>query len=205
MTKTKRSTIQIAINACAIPLIVFAGAAYANDAIAEKAKLDMQAKKLTNAFASELKTTLMAAVAKGGLSAGVEVCQDQAPEIAKKYSSHGWQISRTSLKTRNSQNTPNIDEIAILQDFAKRLASGEPAKTVSYSNLNEQSGEYQFMKAIPTGQVCIACHGENISDDLQAKIKAHYPKDTATGFKLGELRGAFSLKYKTTMQSSGKN
>lgn len=205
MTKTKRSTIQIAINACAIPLIVFAGAAYANDAIAEKAKLDMQAKKLTNAFASELKTTLMAAVAKGGLSAGVEVCQDQAPEIAKKYSSHGWQISRTSLKTRNSQNTPNIDEIAILQDFAKRLASGEPAKTVSYSNLNEQSGEYQFMKAIPTGQVCLACHGENISDDLQAKIKAHYPKDSATGFKLGELRGAFSLKYKTTMQSSGKN
>lgn len=205
MTKTKRSTIQIAINACAIPLIVFASAAYANDAIAEKAKLDMQAKKLTNAFASELKTTLMAAVAKGGLSAGVEVCQDQAPEIAKKYSSHGWQISRTSLKTRNSQNTPNIDEIAILQDFAKRLASGEPAKTVSYSNLNEQSGEYQFMKAIPTGQVCLACHGENISDDLQAKIKAHYPKDSATGFKLGELRGAFSLKYKTTMQSSGKN
>jgi hypothetical protein len=205
MTDTKRSTIQTAINACAIPLIVFAGLVHANDAIAQKAQLDMQAKKITNAFASELKTTLMAAVAKGGLSAGVEVCQEQAPEIAKKYSSHGWQISRTSLKTRNSQNTPNIDEIAILQDFAKRLASGEPAKTVSYSNLNPQSGEYQFMKAIPTGQVCLACHGENISDDLQEKIKAHYPKDTATGFKLGELRGAFSLKYKTTMQSSAKN
>ncbi|WP_404395900.1 DUF3365 domain-containing protein [Pseudoalteromonas phenolica] len=205
MTETKRSTIQTAIYACAISLIVFAGPVHANDAIAQKAQLDMQAKKITNAFATELKTTLMAAVAKGGLSAGVEVCQEQAPEIAKKYSSHGWQISRTSLKTRNSQNTPNIDEIAILQDFAKRLASGEPAKTVSYSNLNPQSGEYQFMKAIPTGQVCLACHGENISDDLQAKIKAHYPKDTATGFKLGELRGAFSFKYKTATQSSGKN
>ncbi|MDE3273665.1 Tll0287-like domain-containing protein [Pseudoalteromonas sp. G4] len=195
MTDTKRSTIQTAINTCAIPLIVLAGAVHANDAIAQKAQLDMQAKRITNAFATELKTTLMAAVAKGGLSAGVEVCQEQAPEIAKKYSSHGWQISRTSLKTRNSQNTPNIDEIAILQDFAKRLASGEPAKTVSYSNLNPQSGEYQFMKAIPTGQVCLACHGENISNDLQANIKAHYPKDTATGFKLGELRGAFKVYF----------
>ena len=195
MTKTKRSTIQTAINACAIPLIVLAGPVHANDAIAQKAQLDMQAKKITNAFATELKTTLMGAVATGGLSAGVEVCQEQAPKIAKKYSSHGWQISRTSLKTRNSQNTPNIDEIAILQDFAKRLASGESAKTVSYSNLNPQSGEYQFMKAIPTGQVCLACHGENISDDLQTKIKAHYPKDTATGFKLGELRGEFKVYF----------
>ncbi|WP_394224648.1 Tll0287-like domain-containing protein [Pseudoalteromonas spongiae] len=195
MTETKRSTIQTVINASVIPLIVFAGAVHANDAIAQKAQLDVQAKKITNAFATELKTTLMTAVAKGGLSAGVEVCQEQAPEIAKKYSSHGWQISRTSLKTRNSQNTPNIDEIAILQDFAKRLASGEPAKTVFYSNLNPQSGEYQFMKAIPTGQVCLACHGENISDDLQTKIKAHYPNDNATGFKLGELRGAFKVYF----------
>ncbi|MEI4551668.1 DUF3365 domain-containing protein [Pseudoalteromonas spongiae] len=195
MTDTKRSTIQTAINACAIPLIVFAGPVHANDEIAQKAQLDMQAKKLTNAFATELKTTLMAAVAKGGLSAGVEVCQERAPEIAKKYSSHGWQISRTSLKTRNSKNTTNIDEVAILQDFAKRLASGEPAKTVFYSNLNPQSGEYQFMKAIPTGPMCLACHGENISDDLQGKIKTHYPKDTATGFKLGELRGAFNVYF----------
>lgn len=198
MTETNHSTIQTAINACVISLTVFAGSVHANDEIAQKAQLDMQAKKITNTFANELKTTLMAAVAKGGLSAGVEVCQEQAPEIAKKYSSHGWQISRTSLKTRNSQNTPNIDEIAILQDFAKRLASGEPAKTVFYSNLNPQSGEYQFMKAIPTGQMCLACHGENISDDLQTKIKAHYPKDTATGFKLGELRGAFKVYFKSS-------
>lgn len=196
MNQMIRSTIQTAINSCVIPLILLAGAAQANDAMQQKAQLDMQAKKITKAFATELKTTLMSAVAKGGLSAGVEVCQEQAPEIAKKHSSHGWHISRTSLKTRNAENAPNIEEIAILQDFAKRIANGEAAKAVTYSNLNEQSGEYQFMKAIPTGQVCLACHGENIANDLQQKINMHYPKDTATGFKLGELRGAFSLKYK---------
>lgn len=196
MTKMIRSSHQIALNACAIPLILFAGAVLANDALAQKTPLDLQAKQLTDVFATELKTSLMAAVAKGGLSASIEVCQTQAPAIAKKYSSYGWQISRTSLKTRNPQNTPTSEETAILQEFAKRLASGEPAKTVTYSNLDEQSGEYQFMQAIPTGQVCLACHGESISDDLKAKIRAHYPNDSATGFKLGELRGAFSLKYK---------
>ncbi len=29
---------------------------------------------------------------------------------------------------------------------------------------------------------------------LHAALKADYPHDTATGYKIGELRGAFSLK-----------
>lgn len=29
---------------------------------------------------------------------------------------------------------------------------------------------------------------------LRAALKADYPHDTATGYKIGELRGAFSLK-----------
>ena len=94
MNQMIRSTTQTAINACAIPLIFFAGVVHANDAMQQKAQLDMQAKKITKTFATELKTTLMSAIAKGGLSAGVEVCQEQAPEIAKKHSSHGWHISQ---------------------------------------------------------------------------------------------------------------
>ena len=203
MKKGLTTALQVAINTSMLTCCLFAYQVLASGTVKapqdshkfNQAELDKEAKKLTQAFAIELKTTLMAAVAKGGLTAGVEVCKDKAPEIGAKYSTHGWQIGRTSLKTRNAQNSPNIDEIAILQDFAKRLASGEPAKTVSYSNFNAQNGEYQFMKAIPTGQVCLACHGENISDELQAKIKAHYPQDSATGFKLGELRGAFNVKY----------
>ncbi|MDP4984919.1 Tll0287-like domain-containing protein [Pseudoalteromonas tunicata] len=202
MRKGLTTTLQVAINTSIFTCSIFAHSILASElADAQQSnhnfnqtELDKEAEKLTQAFATELKTTLMTAVAKGGLTAGVEVCKDKAPEIAAKYSTHGWQISRTSLKNRSSQNTPNIVEIAILQDFANRLANGEPVNTISYSNLDEKSGEYQFMKAIPTGQMCLACHGENIAVDLQAKIKAHYPKDTATGFKLGELRGAFSLK-----------
>lgn len=205
MKKGLTTALQFAINTSMLTCCLLAHSVLASGTVEaqqnshnfNQTELDKEAKKLTQAFATELKTTLMAAVAKGGLTAGVEVCKDKAPEIEAKYSTHGWQIGRTSLKTRNSQNTPTIDEIAILQDFAKRLASGESEKTVSYSDFNAQNGEYQFMKAIPTGQVCLACHGENISDELKAKIKAHYPQDSATGFKLGELRGAFKVKYNT--------
>jgi hypothetical protein len=52
---------------------------------------------------------------------------------------------------------------------------------------------FRYMKAIPTGELCLTCHGGSIDPDLAARIRAGYPKDQATGFKLGELRGAFTL------------
>jgi hypothetical protein len=37
------------------------------------------------------------------------------------------------------------------------------------------------------------CHGSNIASPIAAKINKLYPNDKATGFKLGDLRGAFSI------------
>ena len=47
------------------------------------------------------------------------------------------------------------------------------------------------MKAIPTGGVCLACHGENLAQGVQETITTLYPNDKATGFKSGDIRGAF--------------
>jgi hypothetical protein len=49
------------------------------------------------------------------------------------------------------------------------------------------------MKAIPTGEICLACHGESISPDVATAIREAYPQDQATGFSLGDIRGAFTL------------
>lgn len=52
---------------------------------------------------------------------------------------------------------------------------------------------YRFMKAIPTADLCLACHGESINPDLAAAIDKAYPDDKARGFKTGDIRGAFTL------------
>jgi hypothetical protein len=39
----------------------------------------------------------------------------------------------------------------------------------------------------------LACHGKNISAQDKKKIQMHYPHDKATGYSLGQVRGAFSL------------
>ena len=49
------------------------------------------------------------------------------------------------------------------------------------------------MKAIPTQALCLNCHGELMSTPVKAKIKQLYPGDKATGFKVGDIRGAFTL------------
>jgi hypothetical protein len=47
------------------------------------------------------------------------------------------------------------------------------------------------MKAIPTGAVCLTCHGTEVKPEVLTKIKELYPNDKATGYQEGDIRGAF--------------
>ena len=48
-------------------------------------------------------------------------------------------------------------------------------------------------------QFCLSCHGQpgtDIKPEVLAQIKTTYPADTATGFKLGQVRGLWSVDFK---------
>ena len=156
----------------------------------------MESKKVVKEFMGQLKGELKSAMKAGGPMNAVTVCNKTAPVIAKNLSEkYGWDVSRTSLKTRNSNNAPDAWEAKVLQEFESRKAKGEAVKPMKYFEVVEsaQGKQFRFMKAIPTGKVCLQCHGENLSDELQAKINEVYPEDKATGYKLGDVRGAFSI------------
>ena len=76
-----------------------------------------------------------------------------------------------------------------------RAAAGENLKTMERVEVVESNGRqsYRYMKAIPVGEICLTCHGSDIAPELKAKIESVYPDDQATGFALGELRGAFTI------------
>ena len=52
---------------------------------------------------------------------------------------------------------------------------------------------FRYMKAIPTGEVCLACHGERLNPELGQRLDELYPQDKARGFKEGDIRGAFTV------------
>mgnify|MGYP003340573505 CR=1 FL=1 len=49
------------------------------------------------------------------------------------------------------------------------------------------------MKAIPTAEICTTCHGVSLKPEVSARLQQLYPADQATGFAVGDLRGAFTL------------
>ena len=163
-------------------------AAYAEDFQALKA----EGAALIPPFGQHLMSTVKSAMVSGGPVKAVEACQLLAPEIAGQHSKQPWKVGRTSLKVRNPANTADAWEKQVLEHFAERAAAGEPVTELSHAEV--VGGEFRMMKAIATGEPCLACHGKNIQPSLAAVIDVRYPEDEARGFALGELRGAFTLR-----------
>ena len=159
-------------------------------------ELKAKAAELVQAYADKLKTALNAAIQAGGAEGALEVCNKQAPVIAAEISrDSGWSVARTSLKPRNAASAPDDYERKIMEGFEARIARGEKAADLSSAEIVEQNGKvFRFVKAIPTGAVCLTCHGENVAPALKQKITALYPRDRATDYKEGDMRGVFTLK-----------
>ena len=160
----------------------------------EKMALIKASKKAIGKFAKTLKGELKKAVKEGGLDNAIDVCSKKAGPIAEKISKEeGLSISRISIKNRNSENAPSEWQRKILEKFALKHAAGADLKKVAFSNIVEADGKrtFNFVKAIPTGKLCLKCHGATVDAQVEAKLKELYPNDQARGFKEGDLRGAF--------------
>ncbi len=154
----------------------------------------VQARAVIKTFAGTLKGELQAGIKAGGAVTALEICNTKAPQIAEKVATEaGMQVSRVSLKNRNPDNAPNAWQKAVLEDFEIQQAAGADPATLEFSEIVEHDGskEFRFMKAIPTGGVCLACHGESLAKEVRETITTLYPDDSATGFTLGDIRGSF--------------
>ena len=148
-------------------------------------------------FGGDLKMALLAGLGEGGPGDALAVCQESAPKIAALISQQtGWDVGRTSLQTRNSDNAPDAWERQVLQSFATAQAEGkDPSDLEHYEVVTENSQQYlRYMKAIPTGRLCLQCHGRNVAAPTLDQIRELYPQDRATGFAEGDIRGAFTLR-----------
>lgn len=180
-------------------LLVFALLAPQSGVAGEDPALEafvQESRGLVKAFAGSLKGALQSAIAEGGPPHAIGVCKTKAPEIARGLSEPGvWTVGRTSHKIRNPGNAPDDWETDVLEDFLQWAGAGEEVATMEVAARVERDGRevLRYMKAIPVGEACLACHGAKLEPALAAEVGARYPEDRATGFALGELRGAFTI------------
>jgi hypothetical protein len=158
-----------------------------------------EAREIAKQFVGALKGELQAAMKQGGPLAAISFCNVRAPQISSQVSADvGWDVGRTSLKLRNPKNAPDAWEMDVLERFEARKAAGEDLKTMEYAEIVESDGRksFRYMKAIPTSELCLTCHGSEIPAEVAAKLDQLYPEDAARGYKEGDLRGAFALSKK---------
>jgi hypothetical protein len=174
--------------------LLIGGSAYADDA----AMLE-GARKLAVAVPSNLSKVLVDEMSNGGVASAVDVCNVKAPQMAKAASEKtGWAIRRVSLKNRNPKAVPDAWERAGLEDFDRRAAAGEDAATLEKFGMVETGGskEFRYMKALPVQEMCLACHGttNTMAPEAAEKIHTLYPGDLGTGYSVGQMRGAITLR-----------
>ncbi|CAK0744856.1 DUF3365 domain-containing protein [Gammaproteobacteria bacterium] len=163
-----------------------------------------EARMITKKFSMALKKKFFTAIqdaqkAKSeetGAVSAITTCHIKAPSVSQDISrSSGWSVGRTSLKLRNPKNQPDDWEAQVLRRFEERQQAGENPDKIEFSEVvtHGDKKEFRYMKAIPTITLCLNCHGTEIKPEIQAAFKQFYPQDHATGFKVGDLRGAFTL------------
>jgi hypothetical protein len=146
-------------------------------------------------------TAMQTAVQEQGPVAAIAVCKEKAPQLLQEMRRKtGWDIRRVSLKTRNDvTGTPDVWEARQLAEFNIRAANGAKPELLEIGEIvidTDGKRSYRYMKALPVGEVCQICHGpaDALSGDLRAALARDYPHDRATGYALGEVRGALSVK-----------
>jgi hypothetical protein len=162
----------------------------------EVADYTQEARGLVKEFFGALKGELEAAMKAGGPINAIGTCNLKAPEIAHQLSQRsGWELARTSLKLRNQDNAPDSWEKNVLLSFEARKKSGEDITNMELAGIVESEGKltFRYMKAIPTGELCLKCHGDNIDAKVAERLDALYPDDQARGYKQGDIRGAFTF------------
>lgn len=171
-----------------LPVIILAAACTQVDDRLERSRA------IVGEFQQELGGELRSAMADGGPVNAVEVCSDRAPAIAERASADsGARVSRTALRVRNPDNVPDEAAAAVLREFEDRLAAG--AKLPMEQVDRHADGSMRYMRAIVLEPLCATCHGTSLAPEVAQAVAARYPEDRATGFEVGEVRGAFLVDW----------
>jgi hypothetical protein len=163
--------------------------------------LTIAARATASDLIQRLGAVLKKEMAAGGPDNAIAVCRDIAPGLAGELSRKtGGRVSRVSLKSRNPLlGQPDAWEQEVLAEFDRRAAQGAKPETLERSEVvSEPQGRFfRYMKAIPVQPLCLTCHGttDSIPDPVKARLTADYPHDRATGYALGQIRGAVTIKW----------
>jgi Protein of unknown function (DUF3365) len=148
---------------------------------------EREALAAANAAADELGRTLRARLLEAmadGAPAAAEVCANEAAtRTAEVGARNHASVGRGSTRMRGATPPPPWVQAWLV---AQREGSAEGV--TGWQRVEE--GHARVLRPIVIEAPCLTCHGETVSPEVQALLATRYPDDRATGYRLGDLRGA---------------
>jgi hypothetical protein len=150
----------------------------------QPASTDAEAVAAVESFRTRLQAELKEGMARGPEHA-VAVCRERAPEIAKESGSESIRLGRASERVRNPANEPEAWLVPVLRRYASHPDERTP------QSVRLPDGSVGYVEPIIVQPVCLVCHGEVIAPALSQRVSELYPRDRATGYRVGDFRGVF--------------
>ncbi len=153
---------------------------------------------LVSSAKQTISTALVGAMEKGGVKYAATFCNVAAYPIVDSLSTaHRATIRRVSDKPRNPKDAMDEEESKVFSFFKEKLKqpNAELMPIVMQTNDSTVSYYSPIKISMPT---CLKCHGEvgkDVKTEDYAILKTLYPDDKAIGYKQGDLRGMFSIRF----------
>lgn len=163
-------------------------------------RLTEDSRKIADALSLQVRTDIIKALQGSGPLRAMVVTRYSIPELSSAASRKtGARVALVSRKPRNpALAMPDAWESEVLAQFEARAERGEKAETLEhFETVTEGSARYfRYMRALAINKQCLACHGasEQIPAAVKAQLSAEYPHDRAVGYRIGEVRGAVTVK-----------
>lgn len=149
----------------------------------EEAALE-RARNAADQLATNLRSRLIAAMQESGPAGAVDVCSREAGQItARAGAQFDTRVGRASLRMRSDADAPGWVRTWLEQNDGKSAAHVSGFERI-------EDGHARVLRPLAIQGPCLNCHGSNLAPEVAAAIEERYPADQATGYELGDLRGA---------------
>ena len=181
-------------------LAMFSGSTAALAQTPELEEFISQSQANTASFKSKLSRIRDMEIETLGLPTAVEVCRVMAPQLYHEFSvDRNILIRRVSLRPRNViKGHADAWEQAGLLKMHELAGNKEKSSGMEIAELVEEpAGKYfRYLRPIIARPQCMKCHGPTTEIDSRVVniLQHHYPGDQATGYQVGDLVGAISIK-----------
>jgi len=140
-----------------------------------------------DALRSMLAATFAQTGAPADKQAFTTVCAPVGRAMKESAASNSWQARQIAVKYRNVANAADAEGARALAMFVRDSALRSLTLHTTISGVRGT----RYLRRITVERSCLLCHGTRTS--RPAFVATEYPNDRAYGFRVGDLRGAYSV------------